>query len=69
MSAFKSPALKQAASIHYAPPRRPRPTGILHFTISVTDLERSRRFYEDVVGCSFWPAQEKTVLEFLFHFL
>jgi catechol 2,3-dioxygenase-like lactoylglutathione lyase family enzyme len=61
MNAFKSPALKDATSVHYAAPLRPRPCGILHFTIGVTDLDRSRRFYEDVVGCSFWRQNDTTV--------
>ena len=61
MSGFKSPAFKDATSVHYAAPQRPRPTGILHFTLSVTDLERSRRFYEDVVGASFWRQNDSTV--------
>jgi hypothetical protein len=54
MSEFKSPALKDASTIRHTAPRRITPTGILHFTIGVTDLERSRRFYEDIVGCTFW---------------
>ena len=61
MSGFKSPAFKDATSVHYAAPQRPRPTGILHFTLSVTDLERSRRFYENVVGASFWRQNDSTV--------
>jgi len=43
MSAFKSPALQEARSIRSAAPRRASPTGILHFTIGVADLERARR--------------------------
>jgi catechol 2,3-dioxygenase-like lactoylglutathione lyase family enzyme len=61
MSGFKSPTLKGATSVRYAAPRRPQPTGILHFTLSVNDLERSRRFYEDVVGCTFWRQNDSTV--------
>lgn len=61
MSEFKSPALKDATTIKHAAPRRITPTGILHFTIGVTDLERSRRFYEDVVGCTFWRQNDTTV--------
>jgi catechol 2,3-dioxygenase-like lactoylglutathione lyase family enzyme len=61
MNTFKSPALKDASSVRYAAPRRPRPTGILHFTIGVADLARARRFYEDVVGCTFWRQNDSTV--------
>ena len=61
MSGFKSPALKGATSVRPAAPRRPKPTGILHFTLSVTDLERSRRFYEDVVGATYWRQNDRTV--------
>jgi catechol 2,3-dioxygenase-like lactoylglutathione lyase family enzyme len=61
MNGFKSAALKGATSIHPAAARRVQPTGILHFTIGVTDLERARRFYEDVVGCSYWRQNDSTV--------
>ena len=61
MSAFKSPALQDAGSIRAATPKRVAPTGILHFTIGVSDLERSRRFYEEVVGCTFWRKNDTTV--------
>ncbi|MEA2992127.1 MAG: glyoxylase family protein [Alphaproteobacteria bacterium] len=60
MSGFKSPALKGAA-IRPAAARRVQPTGILHFTIGVSDLERSRRFYEDVVGCTYWRQNDSAV--------
>src|ERR1700739_366313 len=61
MSEFKSPALKGAGSIRHAPPRRATPTGVLHFSLSVADLERARRFYEDIVGCTFWRSNDTTV--------
>jgi catechol 2,3-dioxygenase-like lactoylglutathione lyase family enzyme len=61
MSEFKSPSLKNAASVEYTAPKPARPTGILHFTLSVTDLDRSRRFYQDVVGCEFWRQNDTTV--------
>jgi len=61
MSGFKSPAFKGATSVRHAAPRRAQPTGILHFTLSVTDLERARRFYEDVVGATFWRQNDSSV--------
>ena len=61
MSAFRSPALKGVTGIKPVKPRRVAPSGILHFTLSVTDLERSRRFYEDIVGATYWRQNESTV--------
>jgi catechol 2,3-dioxygenase-like lactoylglutathione lyase family enzyme len=60
MSAFKSPALAEE-NLQRVPPRRVKPSGILHFTLSVTDLDRAQKFYEDVVGCSFWRRSERSV--------
>lgn len=60
MGEFKSPALK-GASVKHAAPRQVKPSGILHFTLSVTDLDRARKFYEDVVGCTFWRRNDTTV--------
>ena len=61
MSGFKSSALKDAKSVRYSPPKRVAPSGILHFTLSVADLERARRFYEDVVGATFWRQNDRSV--------
>jgi catechol 2,3-dioxygenase-like lactoylglutathione lyase family enzyme len=61
MSAFKSPALRNADSVRPVPSRRPQPRGILHFTLSVSDLDRARRFYEDVVGATFWRRNDTSV--------
>ena len=61
MSEFKSPALKGTTSIKPMKPRRVAPSGILHFTLSVTDLERARRFYEDIVGATYWRQNNSTV--------
>lgn len=60
MTAFKSGAL-QGTGLAYAAPRPVRAAGILHFTIGVTDLERSRVFYETVLGCHFWRQNATTV--------
>jgi catechol 2,3-dioxygenase-like lactoylglutathione lyase family enzyme len=61
MPKLKSAAFKDATTVAYAEPRRVEPTGILHFTISVTDLEASRDFYVDVVGCTFWRRNDTTM--------
>ena len=61
MAGFKSDAFKGVDTIKYEAPRRVASTGILHFTISVTDLEVSRSFYEDVVGCTYWRQNDTTV--------
>lgn len=61
MSGFKSPALKDVKTVRPTPARRVQPSGILHFTLSVTDLDRSRRFYEDIVGATFWRQNDTTV--------
>lgn len=37
------------------------PTGILHFAIGVGDLEEARRFYEDVLGCTYLRQNDTTV--------
>ena len=61
MTGFKSPALAGVTSISPAKPRRVEPRGIVHFTISVSDLGRARRFYEDIVGATYWRQNESTV--------
>lgn len=61
MNEFKSAALKDATSVRPTVPRPVKPTGILHFTLSVTDLDRARRFYEEVVGAAFWRKNDTTV--------
>jgi catechol 2,3-dioxygenase-like lactoylglutathione lyase family enzyme len=38
-----------------------KPTGILHFAIGVGDLEVGRRFYEDVLGCTYLRQNDTTV--------
>ncbi|MGY9006058.1 MAG: VOC family protein [Alphaproteobacteria bacterium] len=37
------------------------PTGILHFAIGVGDLDEGRRFYEDVLGCTYLRQNDSTV--------
>lgn len=61
MSSLKSAAFKGYATVGDAAPRRVEPTGILHFTLGVTDLEKSRAFYEDVLGCTYWRQNRDTV--------
>ena len=61
MSGFKSAALQGKDSIRQVPARNVKPSGILHFTISVSDLDRARRFYEDIVGATFWRRNNSTV--------
>ena len=61
MAVFRSPALRDATTVTPAEPRRVEPSGILHFTIGVTDLGRARAFYEDVLGCTYWRQNEITV--------
>ena len=36
------------------------PTGILHFGISVKDLERAKRFYRDILGCTYLRQNDNT---------
>jgi catechol 2,3-dioxygenase-like lactoylglutathione lyase family enzyme len=61
MTAFKSPALQKANSVRPVAPRPVKPSGILHFTLSVSDLDRARKFYEDVVGATFWRRNDTSV--------
>ena len=61
MPNLKSPAFDGHDSAAYAEPHRVAPSGILHFTIGVTDLERSRKFYEEVLGCTYWRQNDTTV--------
>ena len=37
------------------------PTGILHFAIGVTNLDEGRKFYEDVLGCTYLRENDTTV--------
>ena len=61
MSGFKSKTLRDATTVRFTEPRPVKPTGILHFTIGVSDLDRARRFYEDVLGCTYWRHNDTTV--------
>ena len=54
MGDFKSPALQEATSVKKAEPAPFTPSGTLHFTISVGNLDRAIEFYTDVVGATFW---------------
>lgn len=61
MSELKSKAFAGATTVAYTTPRRVEPTGILHFTIGVADLERARDFYVEVVGCTYWRRNDTTM--------
>ena len=61
MSEFKTAKLQNADSVEYTAPRPIKPTGILHFTISVSDIERARKFYEEVIGATYWRQNKTTV--------
>src|SRR5687767_12786060 len=61
MSQFKSPALQGAITVRPVATRRVKPSGILHFTLSVTDLDRARKFYEEVVGATYWRQNDRSV--------
>jgi catechol 2,3-dioxygenase-like lactoylglutathione lyase family enzyme len=61
MAEFRSPALKKTKNVKHVAPGPFKPSGILHFTISVSDIERSRKFYEEIVGCTYWRQNEKTI--------
>ena len=61
MAAFNSPVLKGAITVRYAAPKPAKPTGILHFTLSVSDLDRARKFYEEVVGATYWRSNDRSV--------
>lgn len=61
MTDFKSPMLREADSVSYTEPRPIRPTGVLHFTIGVSDLEAGRRFYEGVLGCTYLRQNDTAV--------
>ncbi len=61
MSQLKSDAFKGHDTVSYAEPRPIRPTGILHFTIGVSDLDKSSAFYVDVLGCEAWARNDTTV--------
>ena len=41
MEDFKSPALRKTANVRRSEPGPFKPSGILHFTISVSDLEKA----------------------------
>ncbi len=61
MADFKSAELRNAKTVTYSEPRRIEPSGILHFALGVTDLERSRKFYEDVLGCTYERQNDTSV--------
>ena len=57
MGEFKSAVLKGADSVRHmdTPPDGPvKPAALLHFTISVGNVEDAMEFYTGVVGATFW---------------
>jgi len=54
MGDFNSPALRKATSVKKVEPGPFTPSGILHFTISVGDLDEAIAFYTTVVGATLW---------------
>ena len=60
MGDFKSPALKSTTNVKCLEPGPFKPSGILHFTISVSDLEKAIEFYVEVVGCTYWRRNSQT---------
>jgi catechol 2,3-dioxygenase-like lactoylglutathione lyase family enzyme len=61
MSKLQSEAFEGEDSVEYKDPKPLKPTGILHFTIGVTDLDRAKDFYQKILGCEFWRQNETTV--------
>ena len=51
---FKSPALRNTGNVKKVEPCPFTPSGILHFTISVGDLDEAITFYTTVIGASLW---------------
>ncbi len=60
MGDFRSPALEKTTNVECLEPGPFKPSGILHFTISVSDLERAIKFYVEVVGCTYWRRNSHT---------
>ena len=54
MGDFKSPALQNIKSVKKVAPGPFTPSGILHFTISVGDLDEAIEFYTKVIGATLW---------------
>ncbi len=60
MANFKSPAMQQTKNVKHVAPGPYKPSGILHFTISVSDVDRAIAFYTDVVGATYWRRNDHT---------
>ena len=54
MPEFKSPALQGTKNVKHVEPAPFKPSGILHFTISVGDLSQAIKFYTNVIGATLW---------------
>ncbi|MEK9684565.1 MAG: VOC family protein [Rhodospirillaceae bacterium] len=57
MTGFKSAVLQNQSTVKHletAPDQAPKPSGTLHFTISVGNVEEAVEFYTRVIGATFW---------------
>ena len=54
MGTFKSPAMENTDNVKNVEPAPFTPSGILHFTISVADLDEAIEFYTTIVGATLW---------------
>ena len=54
MGDFKSRALQGTENVRKVDPAPFTPSGTLHFTISVDDLDMAVEFYTKIVGATFW---------------
>ena len=60
MANFNSPALHKTKNVQHVAPGPFKPSGILHFTVSVSDVDKAIEFYTDVVGATYWRRNNTT---------